>query len=394
MKNPKSLAGLFVCLMTLVALLSACNSSSSSTSDALLHYLQYVPDTEEYRAWFSYGNTAAWYEAWDISRPASPDDILAEANAAARPYILTILPEQTVPPISLQTRNLLSEDQRGFYGFDMLNLDSYAQAGQPPTAITLADFSFDRETIASALSQSGYETTPLGDGTLYQLRGDNELDFQAPLATSQFPNLNRIVLVGNQMVIGSATQVVEQALSAQARDVPSLADNPLYVAAAEALADSSLTEWGTLVGVILIEGPALPQEPPPQLTEALADQFATYAAKPLPDFQLAVFATRQQEQTTYLLLALVLPPGADAQRTAETLAERLQTYVSTMRRDTMNDFWQLETATSLEANDLPIALVVMRTAVKTSTDTPNAAAILSWYDLTETRDTLFLVTNR
>ena len=68
--------------------------------------------------------------------------------------------------------------------------------------------------------------------------------------------------------------------------------------------------------------------------------------------------------------------------------------VSTMRRDTMNDFWQLETATSLEANDLPIALVVMRTAVKTSTDTPNAAAILSWYDLTETRDTLFLVTNR
>ena len=94
-----------------------------------------------------------------------------------------------------------------------------------------------------------------------------------------------------------------------------------------------------------------------------------------------------------MILAVVFEQDADADAAAETLADRLQNYVSIATQQPLDERWTFEQATGIEAEGLPVALVVMR--ADDPPPTPQDAqlvntAVWAWIRMILYRDTLFL----
>lgn len=385
----------------LALLLTGCNLPSSSEKAALetplMQMLRYIPDTADYRQWVSFGDAALWHAAWDIPRVSSMDEVMDDLDPKTeKPYWMNVLPRQAVPPVSLRIEMMFTEDQTALFGFSFFNLDRYLEAGSPPDAITIAEFSFEGQQIAAALETLGYASEPLGDGSLYRIRDDYEVDLQSEYRTNQMANLNRIVLLGNRLLIGNASPVVQSALEAFAGERRSLAENESFRAVALALADPALEDFGDLVGIMFtnwgqLDGRGnLKPEQSAKLTESLLSEWA----QPLPAYELAAFATLQNGQTTYLLLALVFPQGVDAQSAADVVAGRMETYTSLSLQQPLDDRWELEKAAGVEVNGLPVALVVMRAIPREPQEiTPGSygVGVWSWYQLVVRRDVMFLL---
>jgi hypothetical protein len=388
-------------LLLIVPLLAACGAKQPKdtlSENAFLRLLRFVPDTPAYREYFTYGDAEAWHTSWDIPRIDNLDEL---DNMAREPraYWMFIMSRQTTPPYSLGTQFLLAEDQRAFYGFDLFNLDRYVEAGSPPDQITVVEFSFDKAKIADALIASGYEAEPLETGgTLYSILGDYELALEFPTRTGQMGNLNRIALLDGQMVIAKATANVTKVLEAQSGKLSSLADDPNYVAAATALQDPVLAKTGALVGVIMMDGLVV-ADPTWYLgmgapEEALAQLEAYAQGSQLPYYTLVAFATRHTQGASYLILAVVFPKGTDASAAADILADRLRNYISLARGMPLDDLWTFDMASGVEAEGLPVALVVMRVDDPPPTPEDQAmvnAGVFSWSYMVTGRDLLFLI---
>jgi len=369
-----------------------------AAENPLLRLLRFVPDEAQYREYLTYGDAAAWHTSWDVPRIDNMDE-LERLDREPNAYWKIIMPLQTIPPDSLGRQHLRSEDQRGFYGFDLFNLDRYIGAGQPPNWLTVVEFSFDEDQIAEALAAIGYEVQELeSGGTLYRIQEDYQFDLNAPTTAGKLGNLNRIVLLNGQMLIAKATLVVTKALLANSDGLPSLADNRRYLAVVEALDAPALAGTGELIGVIFME--SRPLLDPTLLLGGRASEEATrqlqaYAQeRPLPPHFLTAFATRHTEGATYLILAVVFPPGTDAVAASETLAERLRSYTSLLTRAPLDERWTFDRSAGVKAHGLPVALVAMR--VPDPSPTPEEAALVnagvfSWAHMVFARDLLFLI---
>jgi hypothetical protein len=119
------------------------------------------------------------------------------------------------------------------------------------------------------------------------------------------------------------------------------------------------------------------------------------ADRVLPLYTMVAFGTRHSHDAgaTFLILALVFPPGTDAQAAADAVGARLRDYVSVRYQTTLEDRWTFDRAISAEVDGLPVALVVMRAAdpPPTPEEEPLArAGVFSWIDLIFARDVGFL----
>ena len=355
----------------------------TSSSNALLQMLQSVPNRVEYRRYLTYGNPAAWHTVTGISRIAEVGelDLLPEKEKDA--LLFGMIP-QTMPPGTLGSEYVISEPQSDYFGFNLFTLDRWLEAGQPPDQINVAEFSFDASSIADALTAVGYESTPLDDSsTLYSIRDDYEIDLDAPLRTGMLGELNRIILGDGQMIIGRATEIVEEAHSAILGIQPSLADDPIVRAVAESLGNPMLE--GEMVGMIIIDNPVF--DPVAALgldfsQEAIDELRASLGEASLPLFLLPAFATNRTQDETFLNLAVVFPQGTDIEGATETLAARLTAYTSLRTKQTLEDQWTFVQATSVEANGFPVVLVTMQ-----ANDSGNP---ISWASMIFSRDLAFL----
>jgi hypothetical protein len=387
-------------LLLLAVTLAACGGSDSSKGPpdtALMRMLRFVPDTAEFREYLTFGDAAAWHASWNIPR-VNNRDMLDLMDRDSRGYWMFILPRQTTPPQTLGAEYLFLGEQRDAVGFDLFNLDRYVGAGNPPNWITIVEFGFDGAQIGDALIGTGYTAEELeGGGTLYSIYEDFEVNLQAELQVMKLGNLNRIVLLDGQMVIAKATAIVTNALAANSGKRTSLADNANYIAAATALEDKALADMGELVGVILMDGLQLsdPGLLMPESEEVLEQLTQSIKGTQLPTYTLVAFATRHAKGASHLILAVVFPKETDAAAAAEVLAERMRNYTSLRTRSKLDEYWSFEKAISVEANGLPVALVVMQ--VDDPEPTPEDAAqvnagVFSWVQLVTARDTLFLAT--
>lgn len=391
-------------LLILILLLSAplwaaCGGDQDKSEVPLLRLLSFIPDTPEYRQYLTYGDADAWHTSWNIPRIDNLEE-LDSLDRESRAYWMFIMGNQTTPPNRLGGQYLFSDDYRGCYGFDLFNADRFVDAGMPREGITVVEFSFDQARIAEALIASGYESEALAEGgTLYSINADYEMDFEAPTHAGKMGDLNRIALLDGQMIMAKATANVTNALLAHSGQLPSLAENPAYVAAARALEDAALKETGELVGVILMEGAQfyaidalLGSFATPELVEAIRARYAGQGPR-LPGYTLVAFATRHTEGASYLILAVVFPAGADADEAADVLTERLQSYESLRTLRPLDDYWTFEKATAVEAEGLPVALVVMRADDPPPTPENESrvnSAVFSWMRLVVYQDLLFL----
>ncbi len=382
------------------------SGQDSAPSEPLRRLLRFVPDTPEARQWLSYGDEAAWLQSWSVPRVDNVDQFNV-LDRDPHAYWMTIMPYQTYPPEVLGAQYLMSEDQRYYYGFDLFNADRFLEAGQPPLKAVVIEYSFPSQQIADALTTTGYQAQDLdGGATLYSILEDNEMALGQNVALPRVGmtgGLNRIIVLDGQIIVGRATNVVEASLQAQQGAIPTLADDPVYAAAVQALDDEHLSETGDLVGAILVQSEVLANpaalvlganasDPDISLLrQSLRDQFGT---EPLPAYSLVTFATRHTAGATYLILDVVFPAGTDAGAAADVLANRLQHYVSLASKQPLADRWTFDQAVGVEIDGLPVALVVMRVD-----DPPVAAAgerantaVLNWATMVVRRDLGFLLT--
>jgi hypothetical protein len=384
--KPSRLLTLGLVMMLLLPALPALGSQQGQDSP-LLTLLRFVPDTPNNREMISYGDVAAWDSSWGVPQIDTVDELKA-LERDPKAYWMIIMGKQTAPPDNLGIQYLMQGDMRPFYGFDFFNVDRFIAAGLPPDNITVAEHHLDPAQIGQALTASGYTAQKLdGGATLYSLFGDYEFP---PLSDSTIPQvgkigaLNRIALLDQQLIISRATADVTAALDAQSGTGTSLADDPAYAAAVQALDDPSLSDTGDLVGVMMIGGEQMLQ------LGTLPEGQAPGGTLPL--YTLVAFATRHTPGASYLTLAVVFPAGADVKAAVETLADRLTNYVSLVMRQPLTDRWTFDRSSGVEASGLPVALVTMRV------DDPPIApegerantGVLSWADMVYRRDLGFL----
>jgi hypothetical protein len=386
--KPIRLLTLGLVILLLLPALPASGSQPGQESP-LLALLRFVPDTPGDREMLTFGDVAAWDSRWGVPQI----DTVDELNALPRDpkaYWMLIMAKQTAPPSNLGIEYLLQGDMRPYYGFDFFNVDRFISAATPPDIITVVEHHLDPAQIGEALTASGYTAQSLdGGATLYSLFGDYEIP---PLSDSTIPHvgklgaLNRIALLDQRIIISRATADVTAALEAQSGTGTSLADDPAYAAAVQALDDPSLSDTGDLVGVMMVSGEAALQLGAAPGVEGQA------ASGALPLYTLLAFATHHTQGASYLTLAVVFPAGTDAQSASDTLAERLKNYVSLVMRQPLTDRWTFDRSGGVEANGLPVALVTMLVD-----DPPIApegeqanASVLSWSDMVYRRDLGFL----
>ncbi len=394
---------LFISILVIVlTLLAGCGAKQPES--ALLRMMRFIPDRSAYRQWVSFGDTAAWHTSWDIPRIDNLDEV-DNLDEGQGPLVLSTQYRQTGPSNTLGSMYLLLGEQRDFYGFDLFNLDRWIEAGKPPEMITAVEFGFDKGRIAEALEDSGYDDEELdGGATLYSILDDYEMAFDFPVRTGQTGNLNRIALLQQQMVIAKATELVKDALEANSGERRSLAENEEFRAAAAALQHKTLAEYGELVGVFLTDDqtfsdPAtyVPSELSREDAQELSERLEREAGD-LPGWEVVAFATQHAGDASYLTLALVFREGTDADSAAEVLADRLVDYESLIRRDMLMDYCRcsLESATAVEVEGLPVALVTLRADNPPPTPEDQAVwntFVFNWWEQIMVYDTGFLMSD-
>jgi hypothetical protein len=368
------------------------DSSEDVSGFQLLEFLRYVPDTQGNKAWITYGDAVAWHSAWNIRRFDSLTELqeaVSDEDVLAGRLFLYASGRQLQPPTSLGAQYVLMDDMRGTVGFDLFTLDQYLSAGWPPDTLTMATYNSGRDSVESALRTEGYSEDPRGDATLFASRDDYEVDIQASTKIRQMAWLNRIMVDDDLLLIGSATKVIDDALDAYEDPSSNLAEDPAFRAAALAMADDELAQFGPLVAVILIDGE--------KISEMLEGQPAAGTAS-LPPFDLAFFATYQKSEETYLVLGIVLDEdialGEDAAaEAADILLERLGSYES-LRRIPLEDRWSPEDTMRVTTNGRSIALAVMHapTIIELPSDENpiGRTLVTSWIELVAANDILFL----
>jgi hypothetical protein len=360
--------------------------------ELLLDLLRYIPDTPAHRQSLTFGDAAAWHEAWGMPRVDSFDAVQALPPLQRQQWLFG-LSSQTLPPQVLGTQYLAVEEMDDSYGFSLFDAERYLETGQPPDNLTVVDITADKEHIVTALTGAGYTCTPDNRQYLCSIREDNQADLQSPSPIGRLGELNRIAVLDGRLLIGRATDLITKALATYADDNRSLADDPFYQAAATALVDPATASNGALVGAILFGLPLL-DDPVVMLDQdntVIQEQLARYAAEPLPPCALAAFATYHGAEASYLTVALVFPIGVDAQAAAATLAGRMQTYVSPVTGRSLEEQWAFQRANAVEAAGLPVALVTMRVA-DPEEEAGGNWRIFNWAELVFRRDLLFLTT--
>ncbi len=395
-------------LAALVTLLCAAplRAQDDSPDNPLLRLLSYVPDAEVYREFISYGDLALWHERWGLERIQSVQDLEARSDREdpAVPATLFVLTRQTGAPNALGISYLLSENLRGYLGLDILNADRFIEAGNPPGTLTVVE-SAASGAVPGALAESGYSESALGEATLFSKGEDFEInlrDGDMP-RTAQLAALNRVALLDDAVIIARATAVAEGAVAAGSGELPSLADNPVFAAGALAVSDPALVGDGALVGAIFM-GQAEPLDivrilgSRGTLEQADAVRQALDIGVTLPAYDLAVFATRSRADDTQLVLALVFPPGVDAQAATDALLMRMKRYTSLRTNELLMDLWaergvEIEWGRGQEVGGLPVGLVSISARNPTLQDGEDGRAetyIFSWQDMVYALDLGFM----
>lgn len=371
-------------------------------ANPLLDLLAFVPQASVADgALVTYGDIAAWHAATGIPRVADVAAVEALPELQ-RAWWLFVMPRQTVPPAALGIEYLFSEDMRAAYGFDLFGVERFAAVDTPPSNVTVLETALAPARVGDALLATGYEAEALDGGTLYRVLDDYETALGGDLPrVGMLGALNRIVALDDgTILIGRATEVVQGALDAQQGARASLAEDARFQAAADALVDLGRSDVGPLVGAIFHQGMVL-GDPGAAVVESapgrggIHDLRATLPPQPeagLPLYTLAAFGTYRGVGATYLAVALVLVPGADATGMANTLRERMSNYVSLATQEPLSGRWTFDRAYAVDGGRLPVSVVVMRVA-----DPPPPAegervntGILSWRDLVYPRDLGFL----
>lgn len=411
MKVKQTVRLLVLLMIVLLAAPVMAQDETETEESPLLALLSYIPDTPENRRYVAYGDIAAWHEARQFPRIADTDQFLTLMDIDPTREILLlayVMPSQVGVPAVLGLDYMLVESLQDFYGFDLFVVDRYIEAqGAIPDETTVLVLNIDTARVADALVATGYDESPLGDGRLFSILEDGEFDLtgeRIPSRTGQLGALNRIGVFDDRVIVARSTAVVEVANDAAAGEVATLADDPIFTTAVAALSEPAVSDRGALVSVFFTDsedivgdgdiarrilGRDATEEQVAELRERLG---LTNEGPTLPRFSLVAFATIVAEDESYLVAALVLPAGADAQAAADVLAERIPEYRSLVTVQPMSEQWTFEETLAVESGELPVALAVMSVEHEFATDDNQLPRVFNWQRMINNLDLGWLAT--
>ncbi len=240
---------------------------------------------------------------------------------------------------SFMMTNVMRDDFVLNTGFDISQIESGAEAGEPPSMVTFLRGSFSPVAVQAAQLLNGYKQLEIAGHTVFSLFEDAEVDLTNPISSMALARMNNsTILDDGTLVYAAALELIEQVLIPG----PSLAEQPGVMQALNTL-DTPLISSAVLgPGNFL---PGIPTElfqPTSQddIAEAMEALRAQAAQEPAPIVLAAIvgdspggpieFKTRDgaslaSQPDSLTKFALVYATPEDAQTAAAQIEERLAT---------------------------------------------------------------------
>ena len=225
----------------------------------------------------------------------------------------------------LSTARQTMEHWKEAYGFSFFEVDAITFTGMGnymPLATNHITGEFDEETIVNSLTDLGYRTESVGDDVYYAIRDDfdQDLSLTNPATRSALGSANRIFVGDDLLVVAPNTPPVVQVIRTRNGDTPSLADSPAFAAIAAELSDpltaALLTREATLNPDL-----GIPREQVP----GSADRPEEWEV--MHEWEAFGAGFGKTPETTTLRFALYYPHRDWAELDAETLVERIESYL-------------------------------------------------------------------
>jgi hypothetical protein len=229
-------------------------------------------------------------------------------------------------------------------GFDLFDIKRALSFGTPPSQVQIFEGDFNAASITAARTANGFKQTEIGGfpawcsedgcdtGMNVSLVTRNTADiFGGELGRKQPGVLIDIFLLSSPDLIA-----VEAVAAAYNNEHDSLADNPVYTAAVEAITQEGLLRQAAFI--------------PPDAIEKSTN------SAPLPPYELLVIADSATEEEQRAVIALVYADADDAQTAAEILPsrwEQAQSHVAqrAWKDITADSFTELEAPTIYESEN-------------------------------------------
>lgn len=332
---------LFVLLLAVFPIVAQTEEPQPETPP-LLQMLALVPETantlenytsfSDFRASESARPTAGQYEAWAEFEAANEGT--EEEQLEARLWLNSML-AYGAPRLAPY---LLSEGHRypEVMGFDFFDIDSALSFGVPPTDGQIFMGDFDADAIDAARTAREFEATEIEGltawcspdgcdaGSKVNVSDRDPADvFGGDLGRKQ-PS----VLADSFLFSSADLTTVEAIAGAYNGDQESLAENPVYVAAAEAITQEGLLRQAILISPLMIF--------PGDVTNMLEGTPAA-ELEPLPVYELLVLADMATEEEQRAVIALVYSDEQNAETAAEVIPSRLETAESLRMRRSFAD---------------------------------------------------------
>lgn len=221
-------------------------------------------------------------------------------------------------------------------GFDFFDVDREIFFGSPPGDGLALLGRFDPDAVARAFAARDYTATEVRERTLLCGPGGCDSGLQLDLERrdpgnpfgGQLGRLEPLAVSTSDLLSSASGDTVRAMLAAADGTAPSLASDPAYRAAAEAVAAEVPVTQATLipsalvgadvVGMLLVGG----EEAKARL-EAIAATF-----EPIPPPELIAFSDAATSSEQIATIALVYRDAVDARRAADVVPERLETMES------------------------------------------------------------------
>lgn len=386
---------------------------AETPADPLLEMMTYIPDTFAYRRHVQFGDLSAWAESWDAVPPSSDSTIASMVESGDPIERRTAKLWWNVMALQTFPSSALSGDvqMRASFGYDTLMTQQSLEAGVVPDQLSVLTLTSDREAMTAALTTLGYTAEPIEGGTLYSLRGDDEMDLRADLPViAKMATVNRIAVLDNGTVlIAQNTPSIERALAARARQ-RSLAGNEAVQSLVQALRGEQMSAYGSLTGFLMMDYLVVMNTASDplnmMLTMDIEEMQATLNSptpetpvEALPAYRLAGLSVSRGDGVTYYAVSLVLLPGRDAQQAADILGRRFTNYISTGNGESMIDFMAprgitFENAFGVQTQQFPVAVIVLAQPDPVMTFEEDystiSAMFMSWMGAYAARDLGFL----
>jgi len=322
----------FVVALIAVLILAALPAAAQTpppapNSDPLLAMLALIPDSPTARVTQGSGVSYVDYRAIEVAggftRPAPGTDFASLSKDLQGLWLHAMLRVRSGPSMSY-VRSYMTDMPR-LVGFSWFDQERALEYGIPPHTVKIIGGTFDAGKVGAALTGRSFEKMDVDGVTVWHRFDDAKTNLTKREVGDPFGGemglAARIALLPGHVANARYWDDIKAVVAAYKGSQKSLADAPDYRALTDAIIDSTSFK-GSLLQAIFIpveaaEGIGLAP------TDKMPNAPDVTAYKPLPPYQLAIIADRQEGDTQINLIAAAYKDAETAQQASAEIHRRV-----------------------------------------------------------------------